>query len=104
MTRTELVALTAVLLLAAFLLGWGASWLAARLGRASRAEMGELERMAQALHAAEEERDATLAQLAAREAALSNRINQTEAELSAAMGGLRAARAENEALRARLPR
>lgn len=104
MDRTELVALTALLLFAAFALGWGGSWLVARLTRASRAEIGELERMAQALHAAEEERDEALAHVQGREAALLSRISQTEAELAAAMDGLRAARAETEALRARLPR
>ena len=55
--------------------------------------------MAQALHEAEETRDQAIAYIEAREAELQNQLNQTEAELRAAMDGLRDARHEAEELR-----
>src|SRR3712207_8237912 len=45
---------TAVILFVAFALGWVAGWLVNRFTRVTRAEIGELDRMAQALHDAEE--------------------------------------------------
>jgi len=99
MNRTEFVVATAIILFLAFCLGWFASWLIHRLTRVSQADMGELEQMAQALHDAEETRDQAIAYVEAREAELVNQINQTEAELRAAMDGLRDARHEAEELR-----
>lgn len=99
MNRIEFIAVTAVILFVAFALGWAASWLYHRLTRVTQAEMGELESMAQALHEAEEERDAALEQGDRMERDLSSRLNQAEAELRAAMEGLREARAEAEELR-----
>ena len=58
--------------------------------------------MSQELHEAEETRDQAITYLQQREAELANQLTQTEAELRAAMDGLRAAREEIEALRARL--
>ena len=104
MNRTEFVIATAIILFVAFALGWFASWLIHRLTRVSRADMGELEQMAQALHEAEENRDQTLAYYEHREAALSTQLNQSEAELRAAMEGLRDARHEAEELRAYIER
>ncbi len=99
MNRTELIVATAVILFATFALGWFAGWLVNRFTRVTRAEIGELDRMAQALHEAEETRDQALAYLATREAELENRVVQKDAELRAAMDGLRDARAEAEGLR-----
>ena len=99
MNRTEFVIATAIILFLAFCLGWFASWLIHRLTRVSQADMGELEQMAQALHDAEETRDQAIAYVEAREAELLNQISQTEAELRAAMDGLRDARHEAEELR-----
>lgn len=99
MNRTEFVIATAIILFLAFCLGWFASWLIHRLTRVSQADMGELEQMAQALHDAEETRDQAIAYVEAREAELTNQISQTEAELRAAMDGLRDARHEAEELR-----
>ncbi|EPX83172.1 hypothetical protein ruthe_02789 [Rubellimicrobium thermophilum DSM 16684] len=99
MNRTELIVATALILFGTFALGWFAGWLIHRFTRVTRAEVGELDRMAQALHEAEETRDQALAYLAVREAELQNRITQLEAELGAAMDGLRDARAELESLR-----
>ena len=102
MNRTEFVFATAIILLLAFCLGWFASWLIHRLTRVTAADMGELEQMAQALHEAEEGRDQALAYLESREGALGNQLAQTEAELRAAMDGLREARREATELRAQL--
>ncbi|MGD9918203.1 MAG: hypothetical protein AB7U46_09300 [Paenirhodobacter sp.] len=104
MNRTEFVIATAIILFLAFCLGWFASWLIHRLTRVSQADMGELEQMAQALHEAEETRDQAIAYIEAREAELQNQLNQTEAELRAAMDGLRDARHEAEELRSYIER
>lgn len=99
MNRTEFVIATAIILIVAFTLGWFASWLLHRLTRVTRADMGELEQMAQSLHEAEEMRDQAITYIEQREAELINQISQTEAELRAAMDGLRDARHEAEELR-----
>jgi len=99
MNRTEFVVVTAIILFVAFTLGWFAHWLLHRFSRISGADMGELERLAQELHDAEEMRDQAITYLQQREAELTNQIAQTEAELRAAMDGLRDARHEAEELR-----
>ncbi len=104
MNRTEFIVVTAIILFVAFALGWFAYWLLHRLSRVSGAEMGELERMAQELHDAEETRDQAITYLQQREAELTNQIAQTEAELRAAMDGLRDARHEAEELRGYIER
>jgi septal ring factor EnvC (AmiA/AmiB activator) len=104
MNRTEFIIATAIILFVAFALGWFASWLIHRLTRVSQADMGELEQMAQALHEAEETRDQALVYVEQREAELANQLSQTEAELRAAMEGLRDARHEAEELRAYIER
>lgn len=83
-------------------MGWFANWLVHRFTRVSQSDIGELERMAQELHDAEETRDQAITYLQQREAELTNQLNQTEAELSATMDGLREARQEAEALRSAL--
>ena len=104
MNRTEFILATAVVLFVAFLLGWFASWLVHRITRVTRADMSELDQMAQALHEAEETRDQAITYLQQREAELTNQLSQTEAELRATMDGLREARAEAEELRAYIDR
>ncbi len=99
MNRSEFIFATAIILFIAFALGWFASWLIHRLTKVSQADMGELEQMAQALHEAEETRDQALIYIENREAELNNQLNQSEAELRAAMDGLRDARHEAEELR-----
>lgn len=99
MERTELILVVAGALFAAFALGFFANWLVTRLSRVSHAEIGELDAMSEALHNAEEARDAAEAQAAANVAQMHNRLAQTEAELRAAMEGLREARHEAEELR-----
>lgn len=99
MSRTEFVIATAIILFVAFCLGWFANWLIHRFTQVSSADMGELDRMSQELHEAEETRDQAITYLQQREAELTNQLSQTEAELRAAMDGLRDARSEAEELR-----
>ena len=99
MNRTEFIVATAAILFVAFMLGWFASWLVNRFTRVTKAEVGELDKMAQALHEAEETRDQAITYLQQREAEITNQLSQTEAELRAAMDGLREARREAEELR-----
>lgn len=102
MNRTEFITAIAVILFVAFVLGWFAQWLLHRFTRVSQSDLGELDNMAQSLHEAEEVRDQAITYLQQREAEMTNQQAQTEAELSAAMDGLRAARQEAEELRAYL--
>lgn len=104
MNRTEFIIATAIILFIAFALGWFASWLLHRLTRVTQAEMGELDQMARSLHEAEESRDQALIYLEQRERELTSQLSQTEAELRAAMEGLRDARREAEELRAYIER
>jgi septal ring factor EnvC (AmiA/AmiB activator) len=90
---------TAIILFVAFCLGWFAHWLVHRFTRVSQAAMDQLDKMSQELHEAEETRDQAITYLQQREAELTNQLAQTEAELSAAMDGLREARQEAEELR-----
>lgn len=104
MNRTEFILTTAVILFVAFALGWFANWLVHRFTRVSSADIGELDRMSQELHEAEETRDQAITYLQQREAELTNQLSQTEAELAAAMDGLRDARRDAEELRGELER
>ncbi len=104
MNREQFVIATAVILFVAFCLGWFANWLLHRFSRVAAADIGELERMSQELHEAEETRDQAITYLQQREAELTNQLSQTEAELRATMDGLREARHEAEELRAWIER
>lgn len=104
MNRSEFILATAVILFVAFCLGWFASWLVNRFTRVTQADIGELELMAQSLHEAEETRDQAITYLQQREAEMTNQLSQTEAELRAAMDGLREARREAEELRSYIER
>ena len=99
MSRTEFVVATAIILFVAFCLGWFANWLVHRFTRVAAGDVAELDRMSQELHEAEETRDQAITYLQQREAELTNQLNQTEAELRAAMDGLRDARHETEEMR-----
>lgn len=104
MNRSEFIFATAVILFIAFAMGWFAFWLINRFTRVTKADIGELDRMAQALHEAEETRDQAIIYLQQREAEITNQLSQTEAELRATMDGLRDARRETEELRRQLER
>lgn len=99
MSRIEFIIATAIVLFIAFTLGWFANWLVHRFSRVAQSDVDQLERMSQELHEAEETRDQAIVYLQQREAELTNQLSQTEAELEAAMDGLRAARHEAESLR-----
>ncbi|WP_420568380.1 hypothetical protein [Thalassovita sp.] len=102
MDRIKFIIVTAIVLFIAFCVGWFANWFIHRFTRVSKSDMGELEKMAQELHEAEETRDQAITYLQQREAELTNQLAQTEAELSATMDGLREARHEAEELRSQL--
>ncbi|MBI1417395.1 MAG: hypothetical protein GC146_09245 [Limimaricola sp.] len=104
MNRSEFIIATAIILFVAFCLGWFASWLVNRFTRVTKADIGELDRMAQALHEAEETRDQAITYLQQREAELTNQLSQTEAELRAAMDALREVRHEAEEMRSYIER
>ena len=104
MNRLEFIVATSVILFIAFGLGWFAYWVLHRFSRIGAADMNEVDRLAQALHEAEEERDQALRYIEEREAELENRITQTGAELRAAMEGLRDARQEADEMRAHIDR
>lgn len=99
MNRTEFIIATAVVLFIAFCVGWFTHWLIHRFVRVKQGDMSELDNLAQQLHDAEEERDNAAAHYHALEAKITNQMKQTQAELDAAMEGLRTARAEAEELR-----
>lgn len=98
MNRTEFILTTAVILFVVFCVGWFTNWLVHRFTRVSQSDIGELEKMSQALHEAEELRDQAITYLQTREKEMESQLLQTEAELRAAMDGLRDARAEVEEL------
>jgi septal ring factor EnvC (AmiA/AmiB activator) len=104
MNRLEFIVATTIILFVAFGLGWFSCWILHRFSRIGAADMNEVDRLAQALHEAEETRDQALIYIDQREAELANHITQTEAELRAAMDGLRDVRHEAEELRAYIDR
>lgn len=104
MNRTEFIIATAIVLFLAFLIGWFAHWLVHRFTRVNQGDFGELDKMAKELHEAEEERDQVIAAYGAKEAEITTQLNQTSAELDAAMDALRIARGEAEELRAYIER
>ena len=104
MNRTAFIVTIAIILFVTFCLGWFSNWLVHRSSRVSQSDIGELDRLAQSVHEAEEMRDKALAYMEQREAELNNKLSQTEAELRAAMEGLRVARTEAEELRSYIER
>ncbi len=104
MNRLEFIVATSIVLFAAFGLGWFSYWILHRFSPIGAADMNEVDRLAQALHEAEEAREEALIHIEQREADLANQIAQTEAELRTAMEGLRNARQEAEEMRAYIDR
>lgn len=104
MDRTEFLLATAGILFLAFCVGWFAHWLVAQLTRVSHDAISQLDTLSEDLQTAEEERDQAVHYLHQREAEMGNQLSQTEAELAAAMEGLRTARSEAEELRAYVER
>jgi septal ring factor EnvC (AmiA/AmiB activator) len=104
MNRLEFIVATSIILFVAFGLGWFSYWILHRFSPIGATDMNEVDRLAQALHEAEEAREQALIHIDQREEALANQIAQTEAELRAAMDGLRDARQEIEEMRAYIDR
>jgi prophage endopeptidase len=104
MNRTDFTLAIAIILLVAFALGWFTYWLLHRFTRVAGGDVAEMDRLAQSLHEAEETRDQAILYLEQREAELLNQIAQTDAELRAAMEGLRDARHEAEEMRSYIER
>jgi len=105
MTEQDLIWLIAAALLIAFTLGWIAHWLWSAITRKRSPEALRVEAMAADLLEAEAQRDAVTeakvetetslsTEFTAREQELEIKLRETEAELTAAMDGLRAARQE----------
>ena len=104
MNRTEFTVAIAVILLVAFAAGWFSYWLLHRFTRVAGGDVQELDHLAQSLHEAEETRDQAILYLEQREAELLSQVAQTDAELRAAMEGLRDARHEAEEMRGYIER
>lgn len=102
MNRIQFVLVTALVLFVAFALGWFTNWLIHRFTRVRQQDLGELDKMAQALHEAEEIRDQAIEYVETRERDLTARVKQLEAEVDAAMDGLREARAEADYYRSQV--
>ena len=95
MNREEFIISAAIVLFFAFLLGWLSRWLLQRLNMVSEKDLNELNKISAALHEAEQNNE----QSRNRQLELNKNISLLEAELAAAMDGLRSARLEMEDLR-----
>jgi prophage endopeptidase len=104
MNRTEFIIATTIILFVAFMLGWFTHWILHRFTRVVGVDVTEVDNLAKSLHEAEEMRDQAILYLEQREAELTNQISQSEAELRAAMEGLRESRHEAEEMRAYIER
>lgn len=102
MNRTELVVVIAVAFFLTFLAGWVMRWAYGRLNSVNSVNVTEIDDLANRLHEAEEARDQAMTYIQQREWELTNQLTQTEAELTAAMEGLGAARREVGELQAQL--
>lgn len=98
MNREEFIISAAIVLFLAFLLGWLSRWLLQRLNMVSEKDLKDLNKISAALLEAEE----AIEKAKIRESELNKKISQLEAELKAAMDGLRAARLETEELKSSL--
>ena len=98
MNREEFIISAAVVLFLAFLLGWLSRWFLQRLNMVSEKDLKDLNKISAALLEAEKGNE----KARNRELELNKKISQLEAELEAAMDGLRAARLETEELKSSL--
>ena len=98
MNREEFIISAAIVLFLTFLLGWLSRWLLQRLNMASEKDLNDLNKISAALLEAEEDNE----KAKNRELELNKKISQLEAELAAAMDGLRSARLETEELKTSL--
>ena len=98
MNREEFIVSAAIVLFLTFLLGWLSRWLIQRLNMVSEKDLKDLNKISTALLEAEQNNE----KAKNREIDLNKKILQLEAELEAAMDGLRAARLETEDLKSSL--
>ena len=98
MNREEFIISAAIVLFLTFLLGWLSRWLLQRLNMVSEKDLKDLNKISAALLEAEEDNE----KAKNRELELNKKISQLEAELAAAMDGLRAVRLETEELKSSL--
>ena len=98
MNREEFIISAAIVLFLTFLLGWLSRWLLQRLNMVSENDLKDLNKISAALLEAEEGNE----KAKNRDLELNKKISQLEAELGAAMDGLRAARLETEELKSSL--
>ena len=98
MNREEFIISAAIVLFLTFLLGWLSRWLLQRLNMVSEKDLKDLNKVSAALLEAEEDNE----KAKNRELELNKKISQLEAELAAAMDGLRAVRLETEELKSSL--
>ncbi len=98
MNREEFIISAAIVLFLTFLLGWLSRWLLQRLNMVSEKDLNDLNKISAALLEAEEVNE----KARNRELELDKKISQLEAELEAAMDGLRAARLETDELKTSL--
>ena len=98
MNREEFIISAAIVLFLTFLLGWLSRWLLQRLNMVSEKDLNDLNKISAALLEAEEGNE----KARNRELELDKKISQLEAELEAAMDGLRAARLKTDELKTSL--
>ena len=98
MNREEFIISAAIVLFLTFLLGWLSRWLLQRLSMVSEKDLIDLNRISTALLEAEKDNE----KAKNRELELNKKISQLEAELGAAMDGLRSVRLEAEELKSSL--
>ena len=98
MNREEFIISATIVLFLTFLLGWLSRWFLQRLNMVSEKDLKDLNKISAALLEAEEDNE----KAKNRELELNKKISQLEAELEAAMDGLRAARLETEELKSSL--
>ncbi|MFV0293762.1 MAG: hypothetical protein ACK5II_11350 [Paracoccus sp. (in: a-proteobacteria)] len=99
MTRDNFILGTALILFAAFALGWLVCWLTARLTGPTKVEPSSADQLVGELHEAEEARDRAISEGNAREAALHERLAFSTTELTNAHTALQEASEEIEELR-----
>ena len=98
MNREEFIISAAIVLFLTFLLGWLSRWLLQRLNMVSEKDLKDFNKISAALLEAEKGNE----KARNRELELDKKISQLEAELEAAMDGLRAARLETDELKTSL--
>ena len=99
MSQFDLIIFTSIVLFVTFCLGWLAHLLIAKLGHKFEKNQTGEHAIAVAFHKSEAENANIVDKLKERDAELTNKLAQAQAELSATMDGLHNARIEIENLR-----